>query len=462
VENITVYCYLNPLLRRFADFAMRTLSRTERRSTAVQDNSHAGIHSFCEVDLPEGIQRGVFSDNQITDFVGLTPSSSLEVLVLDRNPLLSFRGFPPLPALTTLSCLDSPLAALPNFRALAVICAWPHLTRLNRTDVTAADKTSAAAYGAPESARALLVRGWLPRKPINVFPSPKIPPLPTSPSFTTQRKKRPAPRNPPFDREQAKRDAEAESRVLQTVAQQEHDPVSLQMVRILGANGRPGSSDTQIRQSLRAFFGPAKPPASAQSIARSPAEQQIDSRQQVIDTLATEIEVLRTGNRIMNQYEELLRTAGAPLLRNAEELEAIERGARASAKGSGASDYGALRAAVLQYLQADDTLEDGELIAQLNEMLGSEEEDLDVPQAASNDGIRPIGLGSEWGRPESGEEEDTVDPIEPGEGGEAQDVATAPGDSESSDQDGGSADQVAETEAVAGATGNTDGDAGGE
>jgi hypothetical protein len=192
-------------------------------------------------------------------------------------------------------------------------------------------------------------------------------------SSTKQRKKQPVARNPPIDLEKEKRDTEAGSRVLQTVAEQENDPVAVQMIRLLRANG---SSDTQIRQTLRGFFGPAKPSPSIQSIGRSLPERQIDNRQQIIDQLASELETLRTGNCIMSQYEELLRTTAAPLLRNAEELGIMERGCQGSADEPVVSDYAALRAAVLKFLQAEETVDDDELIAQLNETHGSEEDDL--------------------------------------------------------------------------------------
>jgi hypothetical protein len=269
--------------------------------------------------------------------------------------------------------------------------------------------------------------------------------------------------NPPFNRERVRKDVEAESRVRQMVAQQESDPVSLQMVRILRANG---SSDTQIRQSLRGFFGPSKPPPSPQSIERRPSDQQMDGQQKIIDTLATEIEVLRTGNRIRNQYEELLRTVGGPLQRNAEELKGMELGHRAPAKPPIVSDYNALRAAVLQFLGADATLEDDELITQLNGMLRVEEEDREAAPAASDDLSWPP-LDASVGQQKEPEETslletvvdcaaDAIDGDGDAEPGEAQEVGSGQLELDPAEP----ADQKAapvNAEPVAGASGNIDG-----
>jgi hypothetical protein len=351
---------------------MRTPSATEGRPPTILYKLNVGLRSFSDLEVPDGTQRAIFSDNVLTDFVGLEPSTALTHLVLDRNPVISFRGFPALPGLKVLSLVGSPLSELPNFRALAIICAGTQLANLNGTEVTPIDLSSAVPYGPAEHPRSLLIRGWLPRKPINLSPvSPK------------------RPSGKAHDKEQAKRDPEENSRVLQTVARQEGDPLSLQIVRLLRTIGY---GNAQIRQFFRRVFSPAGAPRpEAKTAARSPLQRQIDNQQLIIDTLATEIEVLRSGNRLLNQYEEMIRTVGAPLFRNAEELEAIERGDGRDGieKADGAAgNYAELRQAVLEFLGVDPGTLDEELVAQINSSIPSDDDDaaqaVDQPTAAGD------------------------------------------------------------------------------
>jgi hypothetical protein len=138
------------------------------------------------------------------------------------------------------------------------------------------------------------------------------------------------------------------------------------MVRVLRAVGRTNHS---IRQSLRSYFAPPAPPPPAPHGGRPLAEQQLENQTSLINALATELVVLRTGNHAMAQYEEMIRTIGAPLVQNADDLERLERRETAVRE---APAYAELRAAVLDFLEAREDADDEELIALLNEVVGDD------------------------------------------------------------------------------------------
>jgi hypothetical protein len=62
------------------------------------------------------------ADNNITSFEGFNPSPRLDTLILDGNPLLSFLGFPKLHSIRHFSAKKTPLADLPNFTGLTILC----------------------------------------------------------------------------------------------------------------------------------------------------------------------------------------------------------------------------------------------------------------------------------------------------------------------------------------------------
>jgi hypothetical protein len=329
---------------------------------------NAGYRSFHNIQIPDNVQVVQLSDNLLIDFQGFEPIPSIQSIALDRNPLLSFRAFPVLPELTSLSLIGSPLSELPNFRALAYVCAGPQLTLLNGTEITSADQANAAAYG--DLARPLITRGWLPRKPISLrasVPSPTRQRLVTSIGVTSP-----------------KRAVEVKPKLLKVVEQHETDPISLQMVRCL----REISCDTlQIRSFFRGYFTPyEKPrPEHVPEKVETPADVQVLKQRQIIEALAVQVQALRTGNRLFKQYNELVLRVASPLLDNADWVRSVEKGEKQvkAKEKKVVSDYGALRDAVITYLDAEPDTPDRDLLSQLNEIAVDEEEELDEEASPS-------------------------------------------------------------------------------
>lgn len=262
--------------------------------------SHMAINGFVEVTIPQGTKSLAINENYITDFVGLNSLPKLENLCLDKNPIISFRGFPKLPSLTNLSLIDTPISKLTNFRALAIVVAGQQLKTLNGIEVSTNDRAAALAYGPPETTCQLIIRGWLPKKPVS---------LPARKS-----------RN---NTDNNNNTATIKNRILQMVDEQENDPISVRITRVLRAQGYGIS---QIREFLIDFFSPhtIKKKEPKQVKEDSSIEAQIKKQQQIIDVLAAQLHALRSGNRTFNDYDEMIKTSGINLLKNAEILNQME------------------------------------------------------------------------------------------------------------------------------------------
>lgn len=340
-----------------------TKLKIQPRVPSTYARPHANLRVFVDVDVPEGTQNVVLSDNRFVDFVGFNAVSSIESINFDNNPILSFRGFPKMPNLRILSMLGTPISGLPTFRAQAIACC-PQLRVINGSEVTSKEKSNAAAFGDPDVAYELISRGWLPKKPIALQPLRE-----RDPNLESDRKKKkknvPAPNS---------------ERIERIVAMQDSDPVSVRVVRILRAQGM---DIAQIRSFLRKHFAPTKERQTLSKTTKkkqdSGIEAQIQRQQEIINVMAAQLQALRTGNRTFNEYNEMLSVAGRPLIENAEFLSKLENGEsleqNKERKGF-RPDYAVLRAAVLEFLEADESTPDKELIGFLNEIAEEEEKKL--------------------------------------------------------------------------------------
>lgn len=348
-----------------------TKLKIQPRVPSTYARPHANLRVFVDIDVPEGTQNVVLSDNRFVDFVGFNAVSSIESINFDNNPILSFRGFPKMPNLRSLSMLGTPISGLPTFRAQAIACC-PQLRVINGSEVTSKEKSNAAAFGDPDVAYELISRGWLPKKPIALQPLRE-----RDPNLESDRKKKkknvPAPNS---------------ERIERIVAMQDSDPISVRMVRILRAQGMDVA---QIRSSLRKHFAPTKERQTLSKTTKrkqdSGIEAQIQRQQEIINVMAAQLQALRTGNRTFNEYNEMLSVAGRPLIENAEFLSKLENGEsleqNKERKGF-RPDYAVLRAAVLEFLEADESTPDKELIGFLNEIAEEEEKRLGEEHESSS------------------------------------------------------------------------------
>ncbi|KAK8888297.1 hypothetical protein M9Y10_039363 [Tritrichomonas musculus] len=322
--------------------------------------SRSNINSFVEVTIPAGTTSIAINENYLTDFVGLNSSSKLEYLSIDKNPIISFRGFPSFPNLTYLSLIDTPISKLSNFRALAICVAGQQLKTLNGVEVSTQDRAAALAYGPTETTCQLIIRGWLPKKPISL-PARKA--KNNTDNNTMQQSMK--------------------CRILKIVDEQENDPISVRITRVLRAQGY---GIPQIRDFLHEYFSPHTQKKKEQKQLKddSSIEAQIKKQQQIIDVLAAQLHALRSGNRTFNDYDEMIRTSGINLLRNAEilkrsendqgqendqsqeNIQSSEFSASKSRKKANKPEYELLRSAVIDFLQVAENTKDNTLIKLLD------------------------------------------------------------------------------------------------
>lgn len=328
---------------------------------------------FMDVNIPEGTQQVILTGNRFVDFVGFKPVDSIESLNLDKCPILSFRGFPMMPNLRSLSMIGTPIAGLRNFRVHALACCGPKLRFINGTEVTSNEKSAAAAFGDEKLSHDLLIRGWIPKKPIAIQPD-----RPTD--LTKPKGKKAAPQALP-----------AKQRVEKIVAAQDGDPVSVRAVRVLRAQGMDTS---QIRLFLRKHFAPTKEKDDSGKAAKykkkqeSAIEAQIQHQQELINVMAAQLQALRTGNRTFNEYSEMIQSAGRALIENAEFLAKLEGKTgddQEKNRKAFKPDYALLRAAILEFLEADVSTSDRELINAMNEIADSYDELEDEPVEQESD-----------------------------------------------------------------------------
>jgi hypothetical protein len=94
--------------------------------------------------IPDVATVADFSGNLLTDFEGFLPPADLHTLIVNDNPILSFKGFPDV-MLRHFSANSTPISDLPNFRELTLIALGDQLETINDTPVTAADRRDASA-----------------------------------------------------------------------------------------------------------------------------------------------------------------------------------------------------------------------------------------------------------------------------------------------------------------------------
>ena len=108
------------------------------------DLANREISSFNQIEIPDITSSLNLSRNYIAEFAGFEPGSRLETLILDDNPIVTFRNFPTINNIRHFSALRSPITLLPNFRLLTIIAIGDGLETINGTVVTLKEKAEAS------------------------------------------------------------------------------------------------------------------------------------------------------------------------------------------------------------------------------------------------------------------------------------------------------------------------------
>lgn len=111
-------------------------------SSFVADFSMRMIKTFMDIKILRNIKNLDCSWNKIQDFENFVPGSKLETLIVDGNPILSFRNFPQKNNLIHFSAINTPISTLPHFREICLLVIGPQLQSINGIDVTENEKIS--------------------------------------------------------------------------------------------------------------------------------------------------------------------------------------------------------------------------------------------------------------------------------------------------------------------------------
>ena len=374
----------------------------------------AGISTINDTDIPEKTTVLNLTDNKICDFLDFNDSAYITSLVLDKNPILSFRGFPHFENLEELSLCEAPISYLSNFRQLAIIAAGPQLKVLNGVDVTSSDITLAMQYGDLEETRKMIVRGWIPKRPSysndakpaevsvilkraekankmkNKQQTSKKETKTMKATKTLQTMKTVRGEKPQLENAQL-------ARVLKVLDQQEKDPSSVRAVRVLRAIGY---DKDQIKTFLRNMYSPVvkakKQPVKKalkkkSEVDPSSLEGQLQKTNETIQVLATKLSNIRSRNKNYNAYEAMLQEVAGPLFENSRIVQAMDQneeedsfdyyeedgeGTVQTAKKQDQKDsYIKLRLALCDFLEANPSMGDDTLIQLLNDLNENEEEE---------------------------------------------------------------------------------------
>jgi hypothetical protein len=371
---------------------LTALEKKTAGSSGELDFSNRGLTSFDQIEIPVVTKVLNLSDNNITSFEGFNPPQRLDTLILDGNPLLSFLGFPKLHSLRHFSAKKSPLADLPNFASLTLLClesgsyetsdghakvddlAPCRLETLNGRAVTVSDRAAVS----PKS----LAQQFVTRDSFDAH----VRPTPGDLRAIVQ---------PLGDALRRGWIADALPRRLEQVAREaaavECDPVSVRVVRIFGFIQHRQWEVAGLFERLLAPAPPRVQPAvfvGDEWTARAEKQQslifQLNSELQELRASQAQAEQARTAAKkkveaaelseeTLGGYQALLAMYGRPLLENSAKVKSDGRAGKAQQNRDG------VRAAVAQLVGAQPGASDAELTRMLRELARSLPSDSESP-----------------------------------------------------------------------------------
>jgi hypothetical protein len=116
------------------------------------------LHSLSSISLPPNIKLLNVERNQIQDFIGFTPTASLETLKISDNPIASLRGMPILPKLVTIEISQTPFAKQQFYRVALLILFGKSLRLIDGERISGTERQIAGSY--PAGTDALVRAGW--------------------------------------------------------------------------------------------------------------------------------------------------------------------------------------------------------------------------------------------------------------------------------------------------------------
>jgi hypothetical protein len=324
--------------------------------TATFARTFQAITSFSSVEIPSAASGLDLTGNLLVDFTGLQPTKYLQTLIVDNNPILSFRGFPD-QSFHTFSAIDTPLSELPNFRHLAIIAIGPQLKTLNGVAVTAQERSDCST----KTLASRIKEKVLDSEEADQGPQDRLKQLRESLRIGYLCAGWPR----------------RISTVLDTAESQKEDPITVRILRVVRFAGKPQSAADPILERL---FAPQLPKAKSgnpQAVDEKLTKQEVliefmstqikeltDARKRKLGTLKSKVGSKQRPGALSEgthqAYDTLVEKWAQQLKANSEEIEAEQRRE---------PNHMGLRAAVIRVLGADQGASDAELARHLRERI---------------------------------------------------------------------------------------------
>ena len=347
-----------------------------------------GLKSFTEIDIPTESQNLYFQGNFLTDLLGICSSESCVNIVLDENPIITFYGVSKLPNLQTISLINTPISKLKNFRVLTLLAFGLQLESINGTKVSSEERSAALAYGDPENTFLFMQRGWLPKRPTN-FVKRTI----SKPSFSTptkeylgspcmkkmcksntellekKKKKLMTPSKPKFTK--TENVYSETTRINDVLKSQENDPISVRAVRLLRATGETKEG---MKDFLRNYFSHendsfVEVKQKTRAKRKTKYDEQLEKQDEIINLLSVQINQIRNQGASFANYNKMLLTVGASLLKNADILNGANEEEKTKQETHPVDDFQKLRSVIVKCVDADPLIENSDLIELFDEKL---------------------------------------------------------------------------------------------
>ena len=121
----------------------------------------AGLQ-HCKGLPSSGVEDLILDSNPITSFQGFPPMHSLKQLSMNNTSVTNFRGFPHVPNLEVISLKCTPVMSHPYART-AVLLLCPRIRVINGEPVTGSERQLCKLY--PSECSSLVRSGWMPTIP---------------------------------------------------------------------------------------------------------------------------------------------------------------------------------------------------------------------------------------------------------------------------------------------------------
>lgn len=100
------------------------------------------ISAFSQIDIPDITNKINLTNNFIADFTGFRPDLRLDTLILDNNPIVTFRNFPEIHQIRHFSAINAPITLLPNYRWLVLLALGNSLETIDGTMIQPAERAA--------------------------------------------------------------------------------------------------------------------------------------------------------------------------------------------------------------------------------------------------------------------------------------------------------------------------------